>query len=222
MHATGGRMSDLTHPLHVPANCSAPAEVDGQGEFLVDGVATDTPIRPAARAYVARGLRLVRLRPGTKQPYSKAWQNAEPKPDEFGPQDNIGVQLGAKSRHLVDIDFDIPEARTLSGLPCFFGHLPSFRRESLRVEAPGHRLVVCHDAPEAVEKFDFRGAKENAAIKPLRLTKAVALELRAGRGFTVFPPSRLGDDGLVYEARCDPPEMSWCDLRSQAGLLAFA
>lgn len=50
---------------------------------------------------------------------AKLWQNAEPKPEHFAPNDNIGVLLGAKSNGLLDLDFDIPQARALSGLHCF-------------------------------------------------------------------------------------------------------
>src|SRR5205807_846906 len=97
----------------------------------------------------ATGMQLVRLKPGSKIPVSqKGWQNASPKAAEFLPGENVGVQLGSKSGHIVDIDLDIPEARALAGLECFFGHLPAFRRTSLPPDEPGHRLVVCRDAPD--------------------------------------------------------------------------
>jgi hypothetical protein len=180
-------------------------------------------IQAAARAYADAGYKLVRLKSLEKVPYSKAWQNAEPKPEHFAPDDNIGVQLGSKSDGLVDLDLDIPQARALSGLPCFFGHLPSFRRASQPADMPGHRLVICRDAPDKRESFDFRGTKEQSAIEPLKLAKGVVLELRVGGCQTAFPPSRLGDDELI----CDGdlvcvPEMSWVDLRARAGLLAFS
>lgn len=191
------------------------------------GDLTNVPVEPhvrrMARGYVERGFRLVRLKPGSKVPYGQAWQNAQPQPHVFEPGDNIGVQLGVKSGHLVDIDFDIPEARKLAGLTCFFGHLPSFGRLSLPLDAPGHRLVVCRDAPDEIKKFEFRGAKEKSAIAALQLPKTVVLELRAGQGFTVFPPSSLGDDRLCYgSAVTELSEMTWIDLRARAGLLAFS
>src|SRR5262245_41062545 len=117
-------------------------------------------VRQAAKVFNERGWRTVRLRSQGKVPYSTAWQNADPKPEEFGNTDNIGVQLGAKSGHLVDIDFDSPEARALSGLGCFFGDAPSFRRSSLPETEPGHRLVVCADAPDSVTKLEFSRAAE--------------------------------------------------------------
>ena len=57
-------------------------------------------IRQAAADLIADGRRLVRLLPSEKRPHSKAWQNAKLTAHEFGPDDNTGVQMGAKSGHL--------------------------------------------------------------------------------------------------------------------------
>ncbi|MFN3960569.1 MAG: bifunctional DNA primase/polymerase [Parvularculaceae bacterium] len=198
------------------------APVEGVMSDNVPDTDVSSKLERAARAYVDRGFRLVRLRAGEKRPVSeKGWQNAEPAPHEFLPGENIGVQLGAKSGHIVDIDLDIPQARALSGLGCFFGHLPSFRRASLPPDAPGHRLVICKDAPDEVEAFHFTTKGELAAINALRLPKATVLELRAGRGFTVFPPSVIGGDPLLFGEKTPIPEMGWGELRRRAGLLAF-
>jgi len=193
---------------------------------MADGNQHQTQMVDAAMAYIGAGFRLVQLKPGSKQPLSeKGWQNATPAARDFEGGKNIGVQLGAKSGHLVDIDLDIPQARALAGMECFFGHLPSFRRSSLAANAPGHRLVVCHDAPDKVEKFGFTKQSELDAIEPLNLAKAMVLEVRAGRGFTVFPPSVIDGDALVHNpppgGSTDVPEMEWDELRFRAGLLAF-
>ena len=201
---------------------SAPgADGENMAFGTIDGA--EPVVRRAARSYIAKGLQLVRLRPGIKRPVSGAWQNARPRAEEFRPGENIGVQLGAKSGHLVDLDFDIPEARALSGLPCFFGHLLSFRRTSAPPNAPGHRLVICEDAPDEVEKFEFKGAKEEATIAPLNLPKSVVLEIRAGKGQTAFPPSSLDGDILLFDnEHRGLKRMTWTDLRARAGLLAFS
>ena len=204
-----------------PVENSEAVSVESSNALM--GVPVEPDIRRIARGYIERGFRLVKLKPRSKEPYGKAWQNAQPRPENFGLDDNIGVQLGEKSGHLVDIDFDIPEARHLASHSCFFGHLPSFGRSSLPANAPGHLLVVCRDAPDRIEKFEFRGAKEKAAVAPLQLPKTVVLELRAGQGFTVFPPSSLDDDRLCYgSAVASLSEMAWTDLRARAGLLAFS
>lgn len=174
--------------------------------------------------YNRLGWKLVRLKPGGKAPISvKGWQNADPDYRDFEEHENIGVQLGAKSGHLVDIDLDCPEARELAGLPCFIGHLPAFGRASLPRHALGHRLVICPDAPDRVEKFGFFGAQEKEAAKTLGFGKSMVLEIRAGRAFTVFPPSIIGDDRLVWEKPFDGriPKMDWEELERRARLLAF-
>lgn len=183
------------------------------------------PIVAAANRYAGAGFRLVVLRPDEKVPVSeKGWQNASPEPQAFYGGHNIGVQLGAKSGHIVDIDLDCAEARRLAGLECLFGHLPSFRRVSLPADAPGHRLVRCADAPDEVMQFAFTKKAELAAVADLGLPKAVILELRAGKGYTVFPPSVIGGDELVWNrpGPDTPPELEWAELRRRAGVLAFA
>ena len=180
-------------------------------------------IRQAVQQLIDDGRQLVRLLPNSKQAGAKAWQNARPEALHFEPSDNVGVQLGSKSGHLIDLDFDIPEARQLSGLACFFSHLPAFRRVSLPVEAPGHRLVICRDAPNEVVPFGFRSRLERDAIEAAGISKAMILEIRAGRGYTAFPPSVIDGDQLVYnQGSTAIPEMSWADLRQRAGVLAFA
>lgn len=177
----------------------------------------------AASHYLKIGLRLVRLEPNKKIPISeKGWQNSSPAAQDFLPEENVGVQLGAKSGHLVDIDLDIPQSRRLAGMGCFFGHLPYFRRESLPVEQPGHRLVVCEDAPDKVEQFNFTTKTELKEVEELKLEKGVILELRAGRSYTVFPPSVIDGDQLVWNTpHSTLPKMEWDELRKRAGLLAF-
>ena len=163
-------------------------------------------MRAEAQKLNDQGRRLVVLRPDSKLPKSKAWQNSDPKPHEFGLNDNIGVQPGAKSGHLVDLDFDCRPARVLSGLGCFFRDAPSFRRQSLSENAPGHRLVICRDAPDTVEKFGFtrKGEKEVTAV--LGLPKSVLLEIRAGKCYTAVPPSIFDGDPLVcYRLRRTKP-----------------
>lgn len=179
----------------------------------------------AAMAYIRGGFRLVQLKPGGKQPVSeKGWQNASPAGRDFEGGKNLGVQLGAKSGHLVDIDLDCEEARHLAELECFFGHLPAFRRASLPAHAPGHRLVVCRDAPDKVVQFGFTKKAEEEAIAGLGLAKTMILEVRAGQCYTVFPPSVIAGDPLVWNHHATPdvPAMDWHEVRLKAGLLAFA
>jgi hypothetical protein len=177
-------------------------------------------IHDAATRYHARGWRLVVVEPFDKKALSKAWQNATPRPENFGAANNIGIKLGAASGGLVDIDLDIPQARWLAQEIPFFAMLPAFGREG---EPPGHRLVICEDAPTTDTRFDL------AAGHGLELPKDVVLELRAN-GQTVFPPSvlrRKGDGTLqkvVWAAGAEPgdiPCVNWDELQLRARVLAL-
>ncbi|WP_181017399.1 bifunctional DNA primase/polymerase [Methylobacterium sp. V23] len=189
----------------------------------------------AARDLINLGFQLVRLKPGTKEPISKAWQNSTPTATEFQRGVGIGVQVGIKSGGLIDIDLDCPEARQLASY--LFPDAVAFRRKSLPQKAPGHLLYRCIDIPEEEQKitrFDFRGQAEEAATNSLNLPKSVVLEIRAGKGYTVFPPSFLpyggasahdsGKEPLVWNNEGAPsamPDIGWKELRARVGLLAF-
>lgn len=181
-------------------------------------------VEAAAGQYDSIGWRLIRLKENEKVPLSeKGWQNAEPAPESFEPHMNIGVQLGGKSGGLVDIDLDCPQARELAGLPCFFGNLPSFGRSSLPGHALGHRVVYCPDAPNEVVRFGFSTPAEREAAKALGFQKTVVLEVRAGKCYTVFPPSVIDGDRLVWQRPFDGevPTMAWEEIERRARLLAF-
>lgn len=181
-------------------------------------------LRAAAADYINRGYRPIRVHALGKKPISKAWQNSEPAPHEFQPGDNIGIDLG-RSGDLVDVDLDIEFARQLADHPLLFGSHPAFGRQGLR---PGHRLVKCADAPRKVTQFDLSRTKEKEALRALGIEKTMVLELRAGGGQTVFPPSRYAsDDGaqlIVWSAGRPPsvePAITWADLQRRAALTAF-
>lgn len=184
------------------------------------------PLREAVQRYLDLGLRPIRVKPYEKVPSSgKGWQHSEPEPHEFQPGENVGIDLG-RSGDLVDVDLDTPYSRALARSQYFFAHLPSFGREG---EIPGHRLVRCADAPSKSVKFELAKTPETAAMTALGLMKSVVLELRVAGGQTVFPPSvYVRADGSEQELVWSPgsdiadlPSMTWEELRSRAGLLAF-
>lgn len=182
-------------------------------------------IQQAAVLYLEHGMRPVRVQAYGKSPISRAWQNSEPSPHQFQPGDNIGIDLG-RSGPLVDIDLDFMAARVLAPHPLLFGHLPAFGREH---QIPGHRLVLCADAPQKVTRFDLSGSQEKAALNALGLEKSMVLELRAAKGQTVVPPSVYADaegrrQAIVWERGVLPtdiPAMSWMELQRRASLLAM-
>ncbi len=176
-------------------------------------------IHEAAVDYRDRlGWQLVIVKERLKRAAETKWQDKKPEPENFGATYNIGIKLGPKSGNLVDIDLDWPEARRMAELPELFGGIVSFGREGH--PHPGHRLLVCPDllsedaklykcAPKATEK-----ANEG---------KICVMEVRAGGGYTVFPPSEH-DAKIIWCAGKAPaaiPQMAWAEIRRRAKLCAF-
>lgn len=201
---------------------AAPTDVK-QPTPVLSGALSEPAIRVHARRYKANGFALVVVQPNSKKASSKAWQNTDAKPDQFAAADNIAFRPGAASGYIVDLDFDIEQARALSGAACFFCNAPSFRRTSLAADRPGHRLVICRDAPDKVLQFAFRKKNETAACEAIDLAKMTVLEIRAGGCYTVMPPSSYDGDQLVFgPGEGKLPEISWVELRKRSGRLAFA
>jgi hypothetical protein len=178
-------------------------------------------IQDAAADFLEHGLRPIRIVPLGKKPIAKEWQHSSPQAHEFLASENIGIDL-SRSADLIDIDLDIPAARALAALPCFFGDLPSFGREG---DLPGHRLVRS-SSDGKVKRFGFSKTREKAVAAAL--PKSMVLELRTGRAFTVFPPSRYENGSSIQrvvwtdgEFPAEIPEMAWETLTLRAGLLAF-
>lgn len=70
-------------------------------------------VRHWVRKYLDDGWAVLPIAPGKKRPTENGWQKrAEKKgygPDDFGPNDNIGVALGEPSDWRCDVDLDSPE-----------------------------------------------------------------------------------------------------------------
>ena len=218
-----GGARDVT-PIEAGSSAGAASRVpSAEPVTVLAGALSEPAIRVQARQYKTKGLALVVVKPNSKAATSKAWQNGDAKPEQFNAADNIAFRPGSASGHIVDLDFDVEQARALSGAPCFFGHAPSFRRTSLPPDRPGHRLVICTDAPNKVLQFAFRKRGEIEASKELGLGKTTVLEIRAGGCYTVIPPSSYEGDQLVFGPGDGAlPEISWTELRRRSGRLAFA
>ena len=90
--------------------------VNGSGaspSAVLTGSLSEPAIRVQARKYQANGFALVIVRPNAKHTASKAWQNSNAKPEQFRAAGNIAFRPGAASGHIVDLDFDIEQARAL-------------------------------------------------------------------------------------------------------------
>ena len=168
----------------------------------------NAPVQQAASDYLARGWRPIRVEVKGKAPIGKAWQNTKPSVADFGPDENIGIMLGPKSNGLVDIDLDADEAKQLASLPDLFGGCPSFGREGLTF--PGHYLLYCKDLGDNAKRHMFSPSGD-------------FIDVRAGGGQTVFPPSEH-EARIVWSGGRMPieiPTWPWEELRKRARLVAF-
>ena len=141
-------------------------------------------VADAAAQYHGRGWKPVPINRKTKKPIGKSWQNTPYDPTQFnGNGQNVGVQLGAVSSGLVDVDLD--EIAAVGLAPEF---LPATGAIFGRNSKPcSHQLYLCDDLCNG----------EKAAIQFRRYVDGkkagVIVELRTGSdgkgAATVFPPS---------------------------------
>ncbi len=133
--------------------------------------------RVTARNYIRKGLCPVPMLAGSKNPGATGWQDlrlTEADVDnEVAEDSNIGIILGAPSRHIVDIDLDCPEA-----IMAARDLLPETRRFGRATAMDSHYLYFCKDAKTS--KFQY---------------KTMLVELRSTGTQTVFPGSIHGKTG---------------------------
>ena len=135
--------------LQVPAppETNGPAKTS-EGAARLEIVPQERPsVIEAARSYLLRGLTPVPIRPRSKAPFEKDWatkpRTKETIATDFSDQGNIGLQLGARSRGLTDVDLDCPEAIRPAN-----AFLPSTPMRCGRQSAPeSHRFYIVTDAP---------------------------------------------------------------------------
>jgi Primase C terminal 2 (PriCT-2)/Bifunctional DNA primase/polymerase, N-terminal len=127
--------------------------------------------------YESRGLALVPVPAGKKSAITAGWPDRVFNIRDFRREDNVAFKCGSRSREVVDIDLDCPEAIELADL-----YLPATSAEFGRPSKPrSHRLYV------AV------GASFEAFHDPLSAGQTL-LELRAdgrdrGAHLSLLPPS---------------------------------
>lgn len=174
--------------------------------------ATREHLRPMVACYRQYGWHTLVIAPMEKKPPGK-WKTLDPaEPDAFAVNVNVGVVLGEKSRGLVDIDLDLPEAARVADH--LLNDMPSFGRAS---NPRSHRLALCVD-PATRVAFDLGKSGES-----LDLERTMVLELRGNGHQTVFPPSMHPSGEVVTWApgELHLPETDWATLRKRAGLCAF-
>jgi hypothetical protein len=166
-------------------------------------------IAAAAAGYHGRGWKPVPVNRKTKKPMGRGWQNRTYDPAQFnGNSQNVGVQLGAVSGGLVDVDLDEIAAVGLAPefLPAtcaIFGH---------NSKPCSHQLYFCHDLCKG----------EKAAIQFTRYVDGkkagVIVELRTGSdgkgAVTVFPPSmHVTGETVQWVNEGEPAHVSGHDLK---------
>jgi DNA polymerase I-like protein with 3'-5' exonuclease and polymerase domains len=170
--------------------------------------------REAAARYLSLGLAPIPLPLRAKDPGYPNWQALRVTPDTLDAhfpehlESNIGVLNGGPSRNTIDVDLDVPEARTVAA------HLlpPTgwvFGRDTSRRS----HWIYQVDRP-------FQQAQQAY----LDLDGTMLCELRGDGGLTVYPPSRhLGTGELIaWERFTTPATVALDDLQRAMGELAAA
>jgi Bifunctional DNA primase/polymerase, N-terminal len=177
-----------------------------------------------ARDYRRRGWQPVPIDRGKKRPRDNAWQsltitdaNIE---DYFGNDDNVGVQLGARSGGLTDVDIDCAEALDLAD-----DILPATDAIFGRGSKPrSHRLYITDlytTEPRATIPFAEPNTLSNGQ------ESAMLVELRTGGGDkaaqTVAPGSvHPSGENVCWDTAGEPSSVSGADLKRSVAMLAVA
>ena len=125
------------------------------------------------QALIDQGWALVPVRAGTKRPDAPDWPTRVFTPDDFRPDDNVGVKLGSASGGLVDVDCDCRETAALA-----HELLPVTRMHGRPSHPHSHYWYRIIEGP----------APESTAVWK-DLQNATLVEVRSTGGQTVVPPS---------------------------------
>jgi hypothetical protein len=174
-------------------------------------------VAQAAREYLNLGWEPLRLPALQKSPAGKwkeprTWIDAEIDA-EFAGNSNVGIVLGARSRDLIDIDSDCPEAAEIGKIT--FSNLPSFGRPG----APySHRIA---QAELKKGRYVFELPAKVAA--ELGADRNMLLEVRGYGHQTMFPPSThpSGERVQWHSGATSVPKVEAEELLRLSGITAF-
>jgi hypothetical protein len=168
-----------------------------------------------AKDYLSRGWQPIPITYRKKKPTLDEWQKLElteaTLPKYFNAkQQNVGVQLGPRSKGLTDIDLDCAEAIALA--PRYLPRTNScFGRASKQYS---HFLYYIDDAPDkaAVQHKDIDGKK-------------MIVELRIGGGKagaqTIFPGStHESGDSIEWASDSEPARSTFAELKTAISKIA--
>jgi hypothetical protein len=194
---------------------------------MVRKIHSKLPLQPAeskAREYLRRGWQPIPIEVRQEKPRDKAWQAldvTEANVEEFfDREDNTGIQLGARSNGLTDVDLDCPEALELADVI-----LPATRAVFGRPSKPAnHRLYItdlCATEQKAAIQFREPPALSSDG-KPVTL---VVLRIGAGdKGAQTLAPGSLHPSGeeVCWDDDGDPATVSGVKLKKDVAELAVA
>jgi len=179
-------------------------------------------IAEAARAYHARGWKPVPINRKTKRAIGNEWQKRPYDPAQFnGNAQNVGVQLGAVSGGLADVDLDCAEAIALA--PKFLP--PTGAIFGPKSKPASHHLYVtdlCETNVGAVISYaEYIGGKPGPMIVELRIGGKRKGEYKGAT--SVFPPSMHETSETVEWVRDgEPAKVAGDELSSVVRKLAVA
>jgi hypothetical protein len=180
------------------------------------------PWMDSARQYIKLGWWVVPCPRGEKRSI-KGWAWSKRKLEEAelpqyfsDPQTahNVGIVTGDKSKGLVDIDLDWPQASAFGDI--LFADCPVFGRAG---KQRSHRLVQCPGAKSSQFELPTTAATHPMLPKDHAL---VVAEIRAG-GITIFPYSihASGEPIRVASQGVELPVLTPDELKHRVGLVAF-
>ena len=151
---------------------------------LDDARAHADSIKKAYEAYTAKGWKCLPIEARSKVIRVKGWQERNFTVDEFRGLCNIGVQMGAVSGNLIDIDLDHPLARKIA--PWF---LPPTGWKFGRIYPGESDTVITSHLLYHVEGSTKSGADWRLSKKETGGNIVKCIEYRGDENQTVMPPS---------------------------------
>lgn len=179
-----------------------------------DAKAHQEAIKQAYELYTAKGWKCLPIESKSKVIRRKDWQNTTYGPEEFKGLCNIGVQMGAISGNLIDIDLDHPLARKIAHwfLPKTswrFGRVYSGEGDQV---IPSHYLYHVEGSTKALADWRLSKKETGGAI-------VKCMEYRGDNSQTVFPPSVHEHNVQWIECSGEPPLVTEHDLKQALGVI---
>lgn len=132
----------------------------------------------AARAWLARGIRVIPIKRGTKKPIGDGWQNVRLKKDElagaFSRGEGVGGLWGKPSSWVVDVDLDCDEAVAAA-----------------KVLLPKTYVYGRGERPQSHYLYTCEGSKTTKFLDPE--TREMIVELRSTGAQSLLPPTKHPD-----------------------------